>query len=120
MTIRFDTLGLALAAALASSLAFAQSAAPTTTERDRATNAINTKRATLGLPRLTRPLIARDCYVEKKCPNGTKVSCSVAGRFTDCGGKYGGDGVLTGVTCMAYKSTNGTADPISVSQSSCG
>lgn len=120
MKTRFHTISVALAAALACGLALAQTATPSTAERDRATTAINAKRATMGLPRLTRPPVARDCSVEKQCPNGTKVSCSVAGNFTDCGGKYNENGVLTGVTCMAYKSTDGTAGAIAANQSSCG
>lgn len=89
-------------------------------EQREATLAIGAKRRELGLPLSNRPLQPRDCSVEKTCSNGTKVSCSASGKYTDCGGIYNGDGDLMGVGCFAFKTANPSDGNVSVNQGTCG
>jgi hypothetical protein len=89
-------------------------------EQREASLAIAAKRRELGLPLGNAPLQPRDCSVEKTCANGTKVSCSASGKYTDCGGIYNGDGDLMGVGCFAFKTANPADGNVSVNQGTCG
>lgn len=89
-------------------------------EQREASLAIAAKRRELGLPLGNAPLQPRDCSVEKTCANGTRVSCSASGKYTDCGGIYNGDGDLMGVGCFAFKTANPADGNVSVNQGTCG
>jgi hypothetical protein len=89
-------------------------------EQREAKVAFDARRRELGLPLGDGLPAPRDCSVEKTCPNGTRVSCSASGKFTDCGGVYNGDGALMGVGCFAFKTADPGGGKVSVNQSTCG
>jgi len=86
----------------------------------RALQAINAKRASMGLPLANAGLKPRDCSITKQCPGGGQVSCSASGDFTDCGVLKDKHGNVGGVACSRFTNTaaNG-GEQATVNQSKC-
>lgn len=86
----------------------------------RALQAINAKRASMGLPLANNAPRPRDCSITQQCPGGGQVSCSASGDFTDCGTLKDKHGNVGGVTCSRFTNTaaNG-GEQATVSQSKC-
>ncbi|HJR73871.1 MAG TPA: hypothetical protein VJ806_09570 [Luteimonas sp.] len=86
----------------------------------RALQAINAKRASMGLPLANAGLKPRDCSITQQCPGGGQVSCSASGDFTDCGTLKDKHGNVSGVACSRFTNTaaNG-GEQATVNQSKC-
>lgn len=112
----------ALAAALVASgsQAFGYQRAAIAGPEQKALQAINAKRASMGLPLAANALKPRDCSITKQCPGGGQVSCSASGDFTDCGVLKDKHGNVGGVACSRFTNTaaNG-GEQATVNQSKC-
>lgn len=86
----------------------------------RALQAINAKRASMGLPLTNAAPKPRDCSITQQCPGGGQVSCSASGDFTDCGVLKDKHGNVGGVACSRFTNTaaNG-GEQATVNQSKC-